>query len=139
MKSLLLLLMMEYFGWHSKMLRDISQVINSKTFYYLGNRMVYFLNVYDATGLCVSMVRHPAIHPQPWFESRQNINYQFSNTEQKDVIGVEFFSLAVAANCEVYVSVHQKDKRCIGALEYIDIGNDVNEQVVFILIELLCH
>ena len=68
------------------------------------------------------MIRHPTLNPHPWFESRHAITFQFSRGDQKDVIGVEMFSLVVTAECEVYASVHQQDERCIGAPGYIDVG-----------------
>lgn len=77
----------------------------------------------------VCMVRQPDRREHgavrvPWFESRERFQYQMMQCNE---IGTEAtapcYLLTIHEHSEdVYVSVHQKDTRCVGAGPYIDIG-----------------
>ena len=77
----------------------------------------------------VCMVRQPDRREHgavrvPWYESRERFQYQMMQCNE---IGTEAtapcYLLTIHEHSEdVYVSVHQKDTRCVGAGPYIDIG-----------------
>lgn len=77
----------------------------------------------------VCMVRQPdrREHGQvraPWFESRERFQYQMMQcSDEGPEATAPCYLLTIHERCQdVYVSVHQKDTRCVGAGPYIDIG-----------------
>ncbi len=74
------------------------------------------------SGINICMLRHPKLNANPWVEYRHDIQYHFSK-HGKGVISVPFYSLHLPQLArDLIVSVHQKDKRCIGSLPYLDFG-----------------
>ena len=59
----------------------------------------------------------------PWVESRERFMYKMADGEEGKEVSAPSYSLTLSEEAEhVYVSVHQKDTRCVGAGPYIDIG-----------------
>lgn len=59
----------------------------------------------------------------PWVESRERFMYKMADGEEGKEVHAPSYSLTLSEEAEhVYVSVHQKDTRCVGAGPYIDIG-----------------
>lgn len=77
-------------------------------------------------GLSVCMARHSG--RDRWFEERAAFQYTFSKMG-RGCINVPFFEITLDAPAEVFVAVHQQDKRTIGAPEYIDIGCTIMRQL----------
>jgi hypothetical protein len=77
----------------------------------------------------VCMVRQPDRRENaqirvPWFESRERFQYQMMQcSNEGPEATAPCYLLTIHERCQdVYVSVHQKDTRCVGAGPYIDIG-----------------
>jgi hypothetical protein len=59
----------------------------------------------------------------PWVESRERFTYKLVDGEEGKEVHTPSYALTLAVEAKhVYVSVHQKDTRCVGAGPYIDIG-----------------
>jgi hypothetical protein len=59
----------------------------------------------------------------PWVESRERFTYKLVDGAEGKEVHVPSYGLTLAEEAKhVYVSVHQKDTRCVGAGPYIDIG-----------------
>ena len=59
----------------------------------------------------------------PWVESRERFMYKMADGEEGKEVHAPSYSLTLSEEAKhVYVSVHQKDTRCVGAGPYIDIG-----------------
>ena len=77
----------------------------------------------------VCMVRQPDRRAhgtirEPWFESRERFQYQMMQCNESGLEATApCYLLTIHEKCEdLYVSVHQKDTRCVGAGPYVDIG-----------------
>lgn len=79
-------------------------------------------------GINVCMVKHQGINKDPWNEARKPFEYRFSPIGL-GCISVPKYELIVDEDeARFYASVHQQDKRCIGAPEYIDFGVTIMRQ-----------
>lgn len=85
-----------------------------------------FTDFFSSVNVC--MVRQPEKEPhgtarKPWEESRQRFSFTMIDGEGGKEVAAPAFLLTLSERSEhVYVGVHQKDIRCVGASEYIDIG-----------------
>ena len=73
----------------------------------------------------VCMVRQPKTggDRHPWVESRERFAFEMSNgNDGLEVRAPSYLLTLYDRNEHVFVSVHQKDTRCVGAGPYIDIG-----------------
>mmetsp|Transcript_6717 Transcript_6717/g.11290 ORF Transcript_6717/g.11290 Transcript_6717/m.11290 type:complete len:845 (-) Transcript_6717:102-2636(-) len=73
----------------------------------------------------VCMVRHEGYHPRPWIEHRSRFHYDYDLDEltpESHRVNVPMFMVDVEAHGEFIVSIHQTDRRCHGAKEYMDVG-----------------
>lgn len=77
--------------------------------------------VKNFTGISVAMVRHPGLNHDPWHEVRSPFTYNFGR-EGKGVEHVSMYELNVPEQGDLYFTVHQQDKRCLGAPNYLDLG-----------------
>ena len=96
-----------------------------------------FLENFYSINVC--MVRQPETDVKgqnrtPWFESRERFNYTMHDgADGKEVVAPSYRLSLPQRSDHVYVSVHQKDTRCVGSGPYIDIGVTVL-QVILICI-----
>ena len=79
------------------------------------------------TGINVCLCRNPA-SSAPWIEQRFPIEYTFSKTG-RGVVNVNMFAVTVRQTTDLYASVHQKDRRIIGSLPYMDVGVSILQQL----------
>lgn len=85
-----------------------------------------FTDFFENVSVC--MVRQPEREPhgnarKPWEESRKRFEFKMVDGEDGKEVTAPAFLLTLSGRAEnVYVGVHQKDKRCVGASQYIDIG-----------------
>ena len=77
------------------------------------------------SGLSICISRNKELNGSSWVESRQKIEYVF-NLNEKGIISVPIYKLVVdddkKNDRELYVSLHQQDKRIIGTPKYMDLG-----------------
>ena len=85
-----------------------------------------FTDFFTTVNVC--MVRQPETEPhgkarKPWEESRKRFTFKMEDGEDGKEVTAPAFLLTLSARSEhVYVGVHQKDERCVGASKYIDVG-----------------
>jgi Calpain family cysteine protease len=73
-------------------------------------------------GINVCLVRHAGLDTVVWNEDRKKFKYKF-RAKGGGVESVQMYKLKVKEDgAEVYVTVHQPDKRRIGTPDYFDIG-----------------
>ena len=76
-------------------------------------------------GINVCLVRHPSLDTVVWNEERKKVTYNFSQTGQ-GIASVDMFKLRVyEEGAEIFLCIHQPDKRRIGTFDYFDIGLSV--------------
>eukprot|EP00597_Dinobryon_sp_UTEXLB2267_P014099 CAMPEP_0170121530 /NCGR_PEP_ID=MMETSP0020_2-20130122/15957_1 /TAXON_ID=98059 /ORGANISM="Dinobryon sp., Strain UTEXLB2267" /LENGTH=848 /DNA_ID=CAMNT_0010351931 /DNA_START=146 /DNA_END=2692 /DNA_ORIENTATION=- len=79
------------------------------------------------SGLSVCLCRNRELNGSMWHEARMPTEYRF-NLAARGVISVPMYRLEVhedpssAAPRELFVSIHQQDKRIIGTPRYMDLG-----------------
>ena len=84
-----------------------------------------FLENFYSINVC--MVKPPKGTPGNgrWFETRERFNYTMTDGggDEGRIVSAPSYVLTVRdRNEHVYVSVHQKDTRCVGSGPYVDIG-----------------
>ena len=73
----------------------------------------------------VCMVRQPKHGSErlPWFDTRERFSFNMLNGPEGMIVSAPSYLLTLhERNEHVYVSVHQRDTRCVGSGPYIDIG-----------------
>ena len=77
------------------------------------------------SGLSVALCKNKELNGNTWFVSRQNMEYVF-NLNDRGVLSVPMYELIVddssSGDRDMYVSIHQQDKRIIGKPKYMDLG-----------------
>lgn len=73
-------------------------------------------------GISVCLVRHKGINDHPWIEAREKFEFKFSDMGRGRVVAPTYTLVLEEGESEVFATVHQQDKRCIGKPKYIDFG-----------------
>jgi hypothetical protein len=90
------------------------------------------LNTFDVVNVC--HVRHPNLNGLEWIEERKQVQFSFVETAANTIAleSVPIFKLTVNSDdAEVFVTLHQPDKRRIGSLNYFDMGVVVLQETNF--------
>ena len=94
-----------------------------------------FLENFYSVNVC--MVRQPETSGEeqkrtPWFETRERFTYSMHDGDGGKEVSCPSYLLSLPQKNEhVFVSVHQKDTRCVGSGPYIDIGVTVLQVILF--------
>jgi len=79
------------------------------------------------SGINVCQVRTPGLHPNPWHEDRKKSFFVYECQSKK--MSTYMFSLLATESCSAVFTIHQTDRRVVGAQPYIDIGITVLREV----------